>query len=39
MPRTLGEKSEVIPAKRRAMVLELVRRSGVASVQDLAAAI
>lgn len=36
MPKTLSDSAEVVPAKRRALVLELVRRAGVVSVQDLA---
>ncbi len=39
MPRTLSKGSEVLPAKRRALVLEKVRRSGVVSIQELVAEI
>lgn len=39
MPKTLATGSEVLPAKRRAMVLDIVRRTGMASVQDITARI
>lgn len=39
MPRTLSKGSEVLPAKRRALVLEKVRKDGVVSILELAAAI